>query len=91
MRRLLLIGFLIYSLPLTVLATDFSGSIAIELQEQGRFIGVIGKVHISKSSPSRLLRLLSKMERLSRLLSFMTSWKRKVDQMVSTILNAEIN
>ena len=46
----LLICFLICLLSSTVLAKDFSGSIAIELQEQGRFTGVIGKAYIREQS-----------------------------------------
>jgi hypothetical protein len=49
MRRILIFLF-ICSLSSTGFAAGLSGSIAIELQEQGRFTGVIGKAYITEQS-----------------------------------------
>lgn len=48
--RTILICLFICSLSSTGFAADFSGTIAVELQEQGKFTGVIGKAYITEQS-----------------------------------------
>ena len=49
MRKLLICLF-VFGMSSTGFAAGLSGSIAIELQEQGRFTGVIGKAYITEQS-----------------------------------------
>ena len=49
MRRIFILLF-ICVMSSTGFAAGLSGSIAIELQEQGKFTGVIGKAHITEQS-----------------------------------------
>lgn len=49
MRKILICLF-ICAMSSTGFAADLSGSIAIELQEQGKFTGVIGKAYITEQS-----------------------------------------
>jgi len=49
MRKILICLF-VCAMSSTGFASGLSGSIAIELQEQGKFTGVIGKAHITEQS-----------------------------------------
>jgi len=49
MRKILICVF-VCAMSSTGFASGLSGSIAIELQEQGKFTGVIGKAHITEQS-----------------------------------------
>jgi len=49
MRKILICLF-IWAMSSTGFAAGLSGSIAIELQEQGKFTGVIGKAYITEQS-----------------------------------------
>ena len=88
MKKILICLFLC-AMSSTGLTSSLSGSIAIELQEKGKFTGVSGKAYITEQS----VEVVTFIEQNGEVIpfAFMVSWKKRVNQRMSTILSAEIN